>query len=161
MVLREAIESDFDAIVRLIQTLEELFYVYPKGQHPFSAGQLRSLAESRKELTVAVEDGEVVGFANLYNVEPPNYAFIGNVVVARPFRGGGIGRSLVSHMIHLAFEKYGVDEVRISVFNENTPALLLYAGMEFKPYAIEERCDPYGKRVGLLHMRLGKSGQQT
>jgi ribosomal protein S18 acetylase RimI-like enzyme len=154
MEIREATTPDFEAIVRLVPTQDELFRVYPKGNHPFTVDQVHLLAESRKELTVAVERGRVIGFANLYDVEQSIWAFVGNVVVARELRGRGIGRLLVSHMIRQAFDKYGVCEARISVFNDNTPALLLYAGMNFKPYAVEERINPSGERVGLIHMRL-------
>ena len=157
MEVREANESDFESIVRLIPSQEELFYVYPKGRHPFTVDQLRGLAETRTELTVLVEGGEVVGFANLYNLETPKSVFIGNVVVGRTERGKGYGRRLVTHMIEKAFDKYGVDEVRISVFNDNTPALLLYAGMRFTPYAVDERSDPSGNRVALIHMGLNRS----
>lgn len=161
MELREATQPDFEAIVRLVPTEDELFRVYPKGKHPFTVDQVHSLAKSRNELTVAVERGGVIGFANLYDVEQGKWAFVGNVVVAREFRGRGIGRLLVSQMIRQAFDKYGVSEARISVFNDNTPALLLYAGMNFKPYAIEERINPSGVRVGLIHMRLGQNERKA
>lgn len=158
MDFRKATTGDFDAIVGLVPTEEELFLVYPKGKHPFTVEQVHSLAESRKELTVAVENGGVIGFANLYDVHQGQWAFIGNVVVAKAYRGRGIGRLLVAHMIHQAFDLYHVGEVRISVFNSNTAALLLYKGMNFIPYAIEERSDPSGLRAGLIHMRLGREG---
>lgn len=157
MELRAATTNDFGAIVKLVPTQDELFRAYPKGQHPFTVDQVQALAESRKELTVAVERGQVIGFANLYDVEQGKWAFIGNVVVARDVRGQGIGRRLVAHMIRQAFDKYGVREARISVFNDNTAALLLYAGMKFKPYALEERLHSSGMRVGLIHMRLEQS----
>lgn len=157
MELREATALDFEAIVRLVPTQDELFLVYPKGKHPFTVDQVHSLAESRKELTVAVERGEVIGFANLYDVEQGQWASVGNVAVARDYRGQGIGRLLVSHMIQQAFDKYDACEARISVFNDNTPALLLYVGMNFKPYAVEERINPSGMRVALIHMRFEQS----
>ncbi|WP_345986339.1 GNAT family N-acetyltransferase [Sulfurimonas sp. HSL-1656] len=157
MELREATPLDFGAIAQLVPTLDELFRVYPKGTHPFTVDQVRFLAASREELTVAVEGGKVIGFANLYNIEQGHYAFIGNVVVAKEFRGQGVGRLLVSHMTRQAFDKYDVHEVRISVFNDNTAALLLYARMHFKPYAVEERINPSGMRVGLIHMGLERS----
>lgn len=161
MELREATAPDFEAIVRLVPTEDELFRVYPKGKHPFTVDQIHSLAESRKALTVAVEREVVIGFANLYDIEQGKWAFVGNVVVARELRGRGIGRLLVSHMIRQAFDKYGVSEARISVFNDNTPALLLYAGMDFKPYAVEERVNPSGVRVGLIHMRLAQNDRKA
>lgn len=99
MELREATTHDFEAIVGLVPTQEELFLVYPRGKHPFTVEQVHSLAESREELTVAVESEMVVGFANLYDVERDKWAFVGNVVVAREFRNRGVGRLLVSRMI--------------------------------------------------------------
>lgn len=156
MEIRKATEQDYEAIVRLLSTREELFRVYPKGIHPFTVEQLRSLAGLRKELTVVTFDAKVVGFANLYNVGAGERAFVGNVVVAADCRGRGIGRRLVLHMLDCAFGKYRVREARISVFNDNTKALLLYAGLGFVPYAIEERSDPEGERVALIHMRLGR-----
>jgi ribosomal protein S18 acetylase RimI-like enzyme len=157
MEIRAVKDSDFQDIINLVPTQEELFYVYPNGRHPFTIEQVRALAETRKELTVIVEDGKVIGFANLYNLDPPKSAYIGNIVVGRTARGVGYGRKLVSHMICKAFEKYAVDEVRIAVFNDNTPALLLYASMHFEPYALEERKGHSDNRVVLIHMRRGRN----
>ncbi len=159
MELRAATEQDFEAIVGLVPTREELFFVYPKGEHPFSVEQVRALARSREALTVALEDAVVIGFANLYDVQPGCSAFIGNVVVARAWRGQGVGRRLVRHMVALARDEYGAREVRISVFNTNTPALLLYADAGFRPYALERRTDPAAARVGLIHMKLALPGR--
>lgn len=156
MELRETTPEDYEAIVRLVPSRGELFLVYPKGRHPFSVEQLRALAEVRKDLTVAVRDGQVIGFANLYDVRPGQWSFVGNVIVGRAFRGEGVGRTLLIHMVRLAFARYGVQEVRVSVFSENTPALLLYAGLGFRPFGIEERGDPSGRRVALIHMALGR-----
>ncbi len=124
MDIRPTTPEDYKAIVGLVPNREELFLVYPKGKHPFTVSQLQELAESRKELTVAVLDGRVIGFANLYDVQPGKWAFIGNVVIHREFRGSGIGQKLVTHMVEIAFENYQLPEVRISVFNGNTPVSL-------------------------------------
>jgi ribosomal protein S18 acetylase RimI-like enzyme len=161
MEICKATTQDYDAIVRLVPTEDELFLVYPKGEHPFTVEQVHLLADSREELTVAVDKGDVVGFANLYDVQQGQWAFIGNVVVAEAYRCRGIGRALVTHMIRQAFAIHNVEEVRISVFNSNTPALLLYRGMKFTPYAIDERLDPSGMRAGLIHMRLEREEYQA
>lgn len=156
MEIREAVPEDYDAIVRLVPSREELFFVYPKGRHPFTVDQLRVLADTRQELTVVVRDGQVVGFADLYDLQPDRWAFIGNVVIARAHRGEGLGGRLVRYMVQAAFEKYLVREARISVFNDNTSALLLYSGLGFEPYSLEERRDPLGRRIALIHMRLNR-----
>ena len=151
---RPVAEADFPAISALVPSADELFLVYPLGQFPLTADQLRQLATTRSDLTVAVEDGRVMGFANLYDLRPGQSAFIGNVVVDRAHRGRGLGRRLVNHMLDLAFDIHAVAEVRISVFCHNTPALLLYDSLSFVPYAIERRLDPHGRIVPMLHLRL-------
>lgn len=161
MELRQATLEDYEAIIRLVPSAEELFLVYPKGTHPFTVSQLHALAEIRKELTVVIQNTTVIGFANLYGLQPNQYVFIGNVVVSNGFRGQGIGKRLITHMTNVAFEKYQVPEIRISVFNENTPALLLYSSLGFKPYAIEERKHPLGQRVALIHMRKSRNTKLT
>lgn len=132
MELRPATAADYEGTVSLVPDQDELFLIYPGGKYPFSVSQIHALERERKELTVAVDDGHVIGFANLYDVRPGQWAFIGNVMVDRNFRRKGIGRALVGNMAEIAFEKFALPEVRISVFSHNAPALLLYAGMGFR-----------------------------
>jgi len=150
---REATENDFEGICNLIKSKEELFLVYPKGQFPLTVAQLRELSRVRKELTVAIEGNKIIGFANLYNYKQDESAFIGNVVIDKSHRGKGLGKEIVSYMLKQADIKHNLTEVMISVFSENTPALLLYSGFGFAPYEIEERKNQQGKRVALIHMK--------
>ena len=155
---REAVENDYAGICCLIKTEDELFMVYPNGHYPLTIDQVKKLSQIRKELTVAVdEEGEVIGFANLYNFERGKTAFIGNVVIDPGYRGKGLGKAIISHILEKAFGHYDLPEVQISVFSENTPALFLYSSFGFVPYGIEERCDPKGKRVALIHMKLERN----
>ena len=151
---RTVTEDDFPAICDLITNEEELFLVYPSGKFPLTVEQLRELAEKRKQLTVATDGVSVVGFANFYDLEPGRSVFIGNVVVAKTHRGRGLGRLLVTEMINKAFGSYDLPEVRLSVFGGNNRALLLYAGLGFVPYQIDQRLNAEGKRLALIHMRL-------
>lgn len=154
---REATEDDFRGICKLIKSKEELFLVYPNGKYPFTVTQVRELSKLRKELTIAVEGNKIIGFANLYNYEPGKSAFIGNVVIDKKHRGRGIGKEIVLYMLNTAYEKLNLPEIRISVFSENTPAMLLYSGLGFVPYEIEERKDSNCKRVALIHMKMERS----
>ncbi len=152
--IRAATEKDYEGICNLIESEEELFLVYPGGQYPFTIGQLVELSKLRTELTVVLDADRIIGFANFYNYEKNKSAFIGNVVIAKDYRGKGIGKNIVTYMLNIAFKKYKLPEIRISVFNNNTAALLLYSGLGFKPYDIEERKDYTGQRVVLVHMKL-------
>jgi ribosomal protein S18 acetylase RimI-like enzyme len=145
--------DDYQAICTLISSEEELFMVYPRGTYPFTVEKLDALAQSRRALTVATLDGKIAAFANLYDFEEGRFAFIGNIVVDKACRGRGIGKAMVAHMLEIAYQQYHLPEVRISVFANNTAALLLYAGFGFAPYAVEERRDPKGQRVALIHMK--------
>jgi len=150
---REATEKDFELICNLIKSKDELFLVYPGGKYPLTVSQVKKLSEVREELTVAVDSNEIIGFANLYNYEPNQSAFIGNVIVEKNHRGRGIGKEIVSYMLSKAHDKYTLPEVRISVFSDNTPALLLYSKLGFNPYEIEERTNPQSHRAALIHMK--------
>ena len=150
---RSATPEDFPAICQLITSEEELFLVYPKGKYPLTVAQLESLAEVREQLTVMVEGERVIGFANLYHHRPGQFAYIGNVIVDPHCRGRGLGRLLIEYLFDLAVERLVLPEVRISVFSDNTTALLLYAALGFSPYEIEARINPKGERVALIHMR--------
>lgn len=153
-ILREARHEDFTAICHLIKSKEELFLVYPNGKYPLDVAQLEELSRVRKELTVAADGDTIIGFANLYNLVAGTSASIGNVIVDKKYRGQGLGKKIVLYMLNQALTKYNLYEVKISVFSENTPALLLYSSCGFKPYAIEQRLDTNNNRLALLHMKL-------
>ena len=153
-LIRSACDFDFPAIARLITDPDELFRVFPAGSWPLNAGQIHRLAEQRRGLTVGSIDNKIVAFANLYDVQPGKWAFIGNVVVHETQRGKGIGRALLDHMLDLIFIKHALPEARISVFSDNSPALQLYKTLGFTEYHRESRKHPHGCQVTLLHLKL-------
>jgi ribosomal protein S18 acetylase RimI-like enzyme len=154
VLFREAVQTDYEDICKLVLSERELYLVYPRGIHPFTVDQVRHLSELRKELTVATDDTKIVGFANLYDFKDKERAFIGNVVIEKSSRGKGLGKQLIGHMLKAAFFKYDLCEVHISVFSDNVPALLMYSKLGFRPYSIEERHNYETKRVALIHMKL-------
>ena len=156
---RLADQADFPHIVALLQDKADLCRTYPAGQYPFSINQLQQLSRIRKELTVMLYNGQITGFANLYAVQQGVSAFIGNVIIAAEYRGKGLGRQLVQHMIQQAQEKYQLQQVNLSVVNDNTTALLLYSSLGFQPYAIEAQQHGSAKTTALIHMK--KTLEQT
>ena len=155
MHFREAVPADYEDICKLVPNEHELYLVYPRGIHPFTIEQVKHLSETRKELTVAIDDARIiVGFANLYDFKNKERAFIGNVIIKNSSRGKSLGKRLIGHMLSAAFSKYGLSEAHISVFSDNVPALLLYSKLGFQPYSIEERHNYQTKRVALIHMKL-------
>ena len=144
---RAAATSDYPAICDLVTTPEESFLIWPAGRYPWTVEQIEALARQRCELTVVVDGDRMIGFANLYDYVAAQYAFVGNVVIHHAHRGHGLGRRLVEYMLKLAFDKHQLNEVRISVFADNAPALLLYHRLGFVPYAMEARDNHLGEVV--------------
>ena len=151
---RAVTNEDFSEICDLVTNEDELFWVYPGGQFPLTIDQLMKLSKEREDLTVVVEKERIIGFANFYNYIQGKSAHIGNVVVEKRHRGKGIGRNLILYMLERARIIHRLEEVHISVFNENTPALLLYSTLGFIPYEIEERTNLRGKNAALIHLKI-------
>lgn len=150
---KPATETDYVKICQLFKSKEELYLVYPSGAYPLTVKQVKELAEVRKDLTVVLDKNKVIGFANFYNYEPKQSVYIGNVVIEQAYRGEGLGKELVLYMIKIVAEKYQITNVKLSVFSDNSVALLLYAKLGFKPFKVEERKDTSGNRVALIHMQ--------
>jgi ribosomal protein S18 acetylase RimI-like enzyme len=141
----------FCEIINLISSPEELHLVAPKANYPWDIEQLEEISKHRKNLTVCIIDGAVVAFANLYDVIPGDTAFIGHVIVADQFKGMGIGKALCHHMIKICvFEHNAVPH--ISVFGNNSRALLLYSKIGFIPYTVEARKNLDDETVALIKM---------
>lgn len=147
-------EQDIATLCAFPKSAAELFFLYPKATFPLSIDQLQAAIAQRQDASVVEKDGQLVAFANFYRWENQGICAIGNVMVAPQARNKGIGRYLIERMSALAFSKYQASEVHVSCFNQNLAGLLLYPKLGFLPFAIEERKNPEGKRVALLHLRL-------
>lgn len=145
-------EKDIPVICSFPLNEEELFFLFPKAEYPLTSEQLKGAIAQRSDSTIVEADSTVVGFANFYTWELGGTCSIGNVVISPSARGLGVGRYLIKCMIEIAVSIHHAKEVRVSCFNQNTVALLLYSGLGFKPFSIEERRDKNGNRVALIHL---------
>ena len=152
-MVRKIKKEDYAEVCKLMTSKEEFFLVCPRGTYPLTIEQIEELTKVRKELAVIEDNNKIIGFANLYDYEPMKFAFIGNVIIDKNHRFKGLGRKLISHMIESAFKSQNLPEIRISVFNSNTQAMLLYSSMGFVPYNIESKVDNSGLKVALIHMK--------
>ena len=135
----------------MVTSPDELYLVYPGGTFPWDEQQIKTLAEQRSNLTVGLLANEVAAFAKLYKVLLGQSAFIGNVIVSDRHKGQGIGKAITNHMINVCRNQYQA-VAHLSVFNYNTRALLLYASLGFKPYAVEARKNLQDNTVAVIHM---------
>jgi len=154
---RHAQKSDLKELLTFAQNRKELFYFFPSADYPLTIKQLEQQLSDRHESTVMLENRQLVGFANFYNVENRNIAFIGNVIIKPEKRGQGLGKKLLQTMITTGFSQLQLKEVHLSCYNNNTPALLFYTKLGFKPYAIESRSDPENGTLALIHLKIKNS----
>jgi GNAT superfamily N-acetyltransferase len=91
MHIREIAASDLEAVYRLLGANGWAHRI------PDEACLARLVAASQ-HACVAVLDGEIAGFARALSDGLSN-GYLSMVVVAAPFRGRGIGRALVEHIV--------------------------------------------------------------
>lgn len=152
-----ATEQHYEAIAHLVTSPEEMMLVCPACRYPWNAEKLRAIAQDRYSLTVALLEGNVVAFSNLYDIQPKQVAFIGNVIVSRAARGRGVGQAVIRHMMTLCRQHYQAHP-HLSVVSTNTPALLMYTKLGFRPYEVERRISQAGEPFAMIHMRHGDRG---
>lgn len=151
---RELQAADYEVICGFAQTPEELFYMAPSADYPWTADRFAEAVAKRQANTVFTQAGTIIGFANIYKHAPGEKGFIGNLVVNPAFRGRGAGKQILHHMLVLAFTTYHYQAVHISCFGTNTAGLLLYDKLGFRPYALEQRTDYANRPAVLLHLKL-------
>jgi len=108
VVVRRAAPSDLGALLLLYEELAGSNVTAAPGDRVGSEPLLaKILADPRRELVVAVVDGQLVGTADLVVV--PNlthrgepWAIVENVIVASTARRTGVGRALMARLVELA-----------------------------------------------------------
>jgi ribosomal protein S18 acetylase RimI-like enzyme len=111
------------------------------------------------EATIAVHEVAPVGAAFLVFVRPGEapHTRVGDLLalaVAAPFRGRGLGRALLAHVVERATEvsrRHGIDALRLAVAEGNAVARRLFQSAGFRYYEAEG-CYPNGQKA--LHMSL-------
>lgn len=155
---RPLADSDIPHICRFARDREELYFLFPRATWPLTPEQVRDSLAVRRDPTVVLRGGEVVGYANFAIFESGRTASLGNVSVAPWARRTGVAKHLVSAMMDRAFVHHGLPELRLRCFNTNTPGLLLYAALGFAPIAVDEHTAPWGDRLALFTLRLDREG---
>jgi L-amino acid N-acyltransferase YncA len=131
--------ADWPAVERIyaegIATGDATFETAPPSWEEFDSGRLR------EHRLVAVEDGEVVGWAAL-SPTSSRACYAGvvehSVYVAASARGRGIGRALLEALVTSA-DAAGLWTIQTSVFPENEASLALHERVGFRVVGRRER----------------------
>lgn len=152
-VWRRAKREDFPVIAAFPRNAEEQYYMYPKGTFPLDPEQLALEAESRVCPTVILDGNAVIGYGNLYGVEPGSHGWLGHVIIDPDYRGKGAGRFLIETLISIAKMELGLRELRLVCHNTNTQALRFYWRTGFVPYELDGTPDPSGRNLMRILMK--------
>lgn len=125
MKIRELTAEDVEAVSRIEQ---ETFSM------PWSSRDFLEMVEADYAYYYVAEvEGEIVGCCGIRNMAGEGE--ITNVVVASDFRGKGIGRALMEHMLREA-ALHGMGDCTLEVRVSNVPAIHLYESLGFKSEGI-------------------------
>jgi Acetyltransferases len=151
---RRAERDDFPLIAAFPRNAEELYYMFPRGTFPLDPELMARVAEERVRPTVILDGDAVIGYGNLYDVEPGSHGWLGNVIIRPDYRGRGAGRFLVETMAAIAGRELKLRELRLVCHNTNTQALRLYWRTGFVPYGLEGPVASGRKEMRILMRRV-------
>lgn len=154
--IRHAVKSDADMLVEI----EASAFI---EDDRFSARQIRRLIENPRAIVLVAEEqadgqGRILGWAVALIRHHRRWRSgrIYGVAVAHPAKGRGIGRTLVTTLIH-RLEDADISRVYLEVRADNTPAMTLYESLGFEPIAI--LADYYADDIHGIRMRRIKPGE--
>jgi L-amino acid N-acyltransferase YncA len=139
MEIRPMTHEDWPAVEAIyaagIATGDATFETSPPGWEEFDRGRLR------EHRLVAVEDGEIVGWAALAPTSARE-CYVGvvehSVYVAENARGRGVGRALMAALIAGA-DAAGLWTIQTSIFPENAASVALHERLGFRVVGRRER----------------------
>lgn len=133
--IREANSADWPAVWRIISEVAEEGTTFAMERRPDEVQERASwMIEPPGRVVVAVEDGRVLGTANMYANRPNQGSHVasGSFMVASGSRGRGVGRAMARDMIEWAGEKGFAGIQFNAVVATNEGALRLYESEGFR-----------------------------
>jgi len=150
MIVRDLEWGDFTPIVEnflalydeVVENPDLGISLFPKRpswgeEAEWFAGLYRRVLEGSTVAAVAVEEGRVVGLCTADRRKPAReteHIGVVGLLVAQPWRGRGIGKSLLGRVIERSRGKFEILE--LSVFHSNTKARGLYQSLGFRPWGL-------------------------
>lgn len=157
-------------VLRLARPADATFLSNLAAEAFATYGDFRGLVEAwaadpSVEVTLAEQEGAPAGAAFLAFLRPgeapdTTVADLLALAVAAPFRGRGIGRALVAHVVARARDvasRHDIFELRLAVAEGNAAARRLFESAGFAYYDAEGSY-PRGQRA--LHMSLPLCGRR-
>lgn len=147
ITIREAVREDLPVLLQFEKKLIEAERpmdptIRPGELHYYDIGAF--IADQEVLVLVAEADGQVVssGYGKAKPARPyldhEEYAHLGFMYTVPEYRGKGINGMIIEKLKNWAYSK-GLREVRLTVYQENEPAIAAYEKTGFKKHLIEMR----------------------
>ena len=147
IVIRAAVKDDLPELLKCEQEVI-------KAERPFDTTikkgkvtyyNLEDLMQNPRALVLVACDGDQI-VATGYGLEKParhyldhnTYAYLGFMYTNPNYRGKGINGTIIKQLQNWA-KKLGLLELRLTVYDDNEPALRAYEKVGFKKHIIEMR----------------------
>ena len=152
--IRGLAESDIE-FLRLLRNKEENRKNFIYQKEISYEEQLRWYDNYRDNLNdymysvISKKDESLIGFAAIYNVSN-NVGEFGRLIVDKTrYASSGLGKYILNHLIDIAREKLGLQQLKLEVFEDNVPAIKVYKFCGFQEYS---ESNSNGRK--LIHMKL-------
>ncbi|MDF0708151.1 GNAT family N-acetyltransferase [Flagellimonas okinawensis] len=147
--IRPATQKDMDVLLKFEQEIinaERPFDVTIK-QGPVSYYDIAEMIDDPKAHVVVAEVGERIvasGYAipkrARHYLDHEFYAYLGFMYTDGDYRGEGINAKIIEELKQWS-QQQGYKEIRLTVYNENLPAIRAYEKVGFKKHIIEMRLE--------------------
>ncbi len=147
LIIRDAVLNDVPLLKRFEQELIKAERPFDPciRPDPVSYYDLKTyVADDTVKVVVAVIDGEIVssGYALAkkarHYLDHEDYAYLGFMYTKPGFRGRGINQEIIKNLREWSLAK-GLNEVRLTVYDDNLPAIRAYEKKGFKKHIVEMR----------------------
>ncbi|MEJ2446058.1 MAG: GNAT family protein [Exilibacterium sp.] len=137
-------EGDFSPLIAEIFDARFLLqWAGPKYTYPLDATQLSDTlantigAKPSYQVFKAIrpDTSETVGHIQLMDIDyKAASCILGRVLIFQKYRSNGFGKEMVQTAVKFAFENLFLSEVRLGVFDFNTPAIDTYKSIGFSEF---------------------------
>lgn len=149
VLIRTAVIADLDMLLTYEQELINAERIFDPTIRSGSLNyyDLKQLILNEEAIVVvAVKEGEIIstGYGipkrGRHYLDHTHYAYLGFMYTHPSYRGKGINKRILHELKKWAFSKK-LHEIRLTVYNDNLPALTAYEKAGFKKHIIEMRMD--------------------
>ncbi|WP_434993290.1 ribosomal protein S18-alanine N-acetyltransferase [Arthrobacter sp. Ld5] len=151
-LLRDLAFEDIEAIGRLENEL------FPTDAWPLEMFYTEFFQPDTRRYLVAEVDGDAVGYAGLMVIDTT--ADIQTIGVLPRFEGRGIGRALLTELLHEA-RRRGADNVMLEVRADNPRAQALYERFGFRRIHTRKKYYRDGVDAWVMRLGLASDGERT